>query len=236
MPPAAPPRVLAVLGMHRSGTSWLAGSLESLGVELGEVSTSDPHNRRGNRESPELMALHDAVLRANDGSWKRPPRRAVWDASQSAALAAHVARMDAAYALWGFKDPRALLLLDEWLRQVPRLERVGIYRHPRAVHRSLAARDARFTPRRAVRLWRAYVERLVAEHRRAPFPILAFDVGPDELDAQLRAVAGLLHLPVAEGATFYDPELVHQAGAARESVPWSCRRLMAYLDAERLRP
>ena len=90
MSEAAPSRVLAVLGMHRSGTSWLAGSLEEMGVALGEVSTADPHNRKGNRESPELMALHDGVLRGNDGSWKRPPRRRVWTAEQSRALAEYV--------------------------------------------------------------------------------------------------------------------------------------------------
>lgn len=40
-----------ILGMHRSGTSCLAGSLQEAGLYLGEVNTAAPHNAKGNRES-----------------------------------------------------------------------------------------------------------------------------------------------------------------------------------------
>ncbi len=228
-----PSRVLAVLGMHRSGTSWLAGSLEAMGVALGEVSLADPHNQKGNRESPELMALHEAVLRSNDGSWKRPPSRRQWSSEHSAALAEYVERMNDAHTLWGFKDPRALLILDEWLRRVPALERIGIYRHPAAVHRSLNARNPRFDRARSVKLWKTYNDALVAEHRRSPFPLLRFDVAPTDVNAQLRAVAELLELP-ADAAPFFDESLVHQ-NSEEPTIPWGCRRLWAYLEEQRLR-
>src|SRR5207237_10574062 len=144
-----------------------------------EVSTADPHNKKGNRESPVLMEIHEGVLADNDGSWKKPPKKTVWSDARRAALAAHVADMNARFpAGWGFKDPRALLLFDEWLRQVPRLDRVGVFRHPLAVHRSLAARSERFDEARSTELWRAYNERLIAEHDRAPFTVLRFDVAP----------------------------------------------------------
>lgn len=39
-----------VLGMHRSGTRSLAGSLQERGLRLGKVFTSNPYNRKGNRE------------------------------------------------------------------------------------------------------------------------------------------------------------------------------------------
>jgi len=42
---------VAILGMHRSGTSCLAGSLQELGLYLGEVYDQNPHNPRGNREN-----------------------------------------------------------------------------------------------------------------------------------------------------------------------------------------
>jgi hypothetical protein len=231
---SAPSRVLAVLGMHRSGTSWLAGSLEEMGVALGEVSTADPHNQKGNRESPELMALHDAVLRANDGSWKKPPKRYSWSPEQSAALAEYVSRMDTAHPLWGFKDPRALLLFSEWVRRVPHVERVGIYRHPIAVHGSLNARNPRFDRGRSLKLWVAYNDALVAEHRRSPFPLLRFDVAPSDVNAGLRTLAGLLDLPAAN-ASFFDESLVHQ-NDEEPKIPWTCRKLWAYLEEQRLRP
>jgi hypothetical protein len=222
--------------MHRSGTSWLAGSLQEKGLELGEVSTSAPHNLKGNRESAVLMALHDGVLADNGGSWKRPTWPNRWSDARRAELAAHIARMNADYPLWGFKDPRALLLLDEWLRQVPDLVRVGIFRHPLAVHRSLAARNPRFDESRSVDLWRAYNERLVEEHARSPFPVLRFDVPPDELMRGLDRVARDLGLPHASRpSSFFEKELVHNAPAAADDVPRACRKLWDALDGVRLR-
>lgn len=221
--------------MHRSGTSWLAGSLQEKGLELGEVSTADPHNLKGNRESAVLMALHDAVLADNDGSWKKPTWPNRWTDARRAELASYVAKMNADYPLWGFKDPRALLVLDEWLRQVPGLVRVGIYRHPLAVHRSLANRNPRFDEARSVKLWCAYNERLVEDHRRAGYPILRFDVAPDELLRGLDHVAKALGLPrAAESSSFFSKDLVHNNDAAA-AVPRAARALWDALEAARLR-
>lgn len=226
-----PRRVFAVLGMHRSGTSWLAGSLQEKGLELGEVSTRDPHNQKGNRESKALMALHDAVLAANGGSWKRPVWPNRWTPEQSAELAAFIASMDAAYPAWGFKDPRCLLVLDEWLRQVPDLVRVGIYRHPMAVHRSLHSRDPRMKESRSVEIWTAYNERLVAELKRSPFPLLRFDVPVPDLLRNLDAVSQALGLPMAaKDSTFFEFGLVHNNDTLGETVPRACRALWDELE------
>lgn len=112
-------RVVAVLGMHRSGTSWLAGSLQEQGLELGSVNERAPHNAKGNRENDAVAALHGAVLRESSGSWDSPPRQVEWSDANRAALAEIVAGMCARFSLWGFKDPRTLLVLEEWNRQVP---------------------------------------------------------------------------------------------------------------------
>lgn len=201
---------------------------------MGEVSQSDPHNRKGNRESPVLMALHDAVLSESGGSWKRPPAVCTWSPERRAALAAHVSEMNERFpGGWGFKDPRALLLLDEWRRQIPRLDRVGIFRHPLAVHRSLAARNPRFDEKRSLELWGAYNERLLAEHARAAFPVLRFDVEASVLFEGLQRVARSLHLPAADrSSSFFDAELVHNNDAAEEAIPRSCRALWERLEAK----
>ena len=222
-------RVVAVLGMHRSGTSWLAGSLQEEGLELGAVNVRAPHNEKGNRENGELAALHGAVLRAAGGVWDAPPGRVEWSDEHRAALAAFIRRMCAGFPLWGFKDPRTLLVLDEWHRQVPQLERVGIFRHPAAVVRSLAARSP-VSERAGLRLWRAYNEQLVAEHRRSPFPIIRFD-DPAALPQAVEVVARHLELPGARDAgTFFDAGLVRQ-GTTETRVPRSCRNVWDYLVA-----
>src|SRR3954451_9257859 len=133
--------VVAVVGMHRSGTSWLAGELQTRGLELGEVSERNPHNRKGNRENRTIGSIHERVLRDSGGSWSKPPRSVTWTASARSELQSHVASMSRRYERWGFKDPRTLLVLDEWRQLVGGLQLVGIARHPLAVAQSLSARN-----------------------------------------------------------------------------------------------
>ena len=64
--------VVAILGMHRSGTSAVAGMLADHGLEFGQVRQRNRFNRRGNREIPELNELHEAILERSGGTWWRP--------------------------------------------------------------------------------------------------------------------------------------------------------------------
>ncbi len=227
------PRVVAILGMHRSGTSWLAGSLQELGLDLGEVSTKDLHNKKGNRESPVVMAIHDGLLKDSGGSWKTPPKTITWTPARRAELAAHVRDMNARFPDgWGFKCPRALFALDEWRKHVPSLVRVGIYRHPLAVHRSFKARGERFDEKRSLSLWNAYNERLIAEHERDPFPLFRFDVSDEQRAADLRRVARFLALPSADApSSFFDAVLVSAGDATVEPIPEACRDVWAKLES-----
>ena len=68
-----------VLGMHRSGTSLLTGSLEAAGLYLGEVNNEAPFNRKGNKENESIRELNDALLERNGAAWNRPPNgQAQW--------------------------------------------------------------------------------------------------------------------------------------------------------------
>jgi len=225
---ARPRRVIAVLGMHRSGTSALTGSLEQHGLFLGEVSTADRHNPKGNREAREMRVLNEAVLRASGGAWDRPPGAVSWRPEHEdrarALLAEHAGR-----PLWGFKDPRVLLTLRGWLELVPDLERVGVFRHPLRVARSLERRNGMSTEN-AVALWQAYNEALLYELRRQPFPLVCFDeepgVLPDKLLAAARAL-GLQEGPAAE--RFFTPDLRHAEPV--EAAPAPARALYEELRA-----
>jgi len=42
---------ILILGMHRSGTSCLAGCLEEAGLYLGDVNLKAGFNKKGNREN-----------------------------------------------------------------------------------------------------------------------------------------------------------------------------------------
>src|SRR5437588_7405424 len=131
---------ICILGMHRSGTSCLAGTLEEAGVFLGEILRRSRYNAKGNREHPRIMALHNHIFRANGGSWDSPPECMCWSP-------AHELKRDKIIqdfqgkSPWGFKDPRTLYTLDGWLRALPKLTLVGVVRHPLAVAQSLQHRN-----------------------------------------------------------------------------------------------
>jgi hypothetical protein len=218
-----PDRVIAVLGMHRSGTSCLAGSLEQQGLELGDVNTAAPWNRRGNRESFAMMDFHTAILEANGGSWEAPPARVVWEEEHVEQARAMLAEQ-AERSVWGFKDPRTLLTFEGWRQLVPDLQPVGIFRHPLKVAQSLKGRnDLEIEP--GLALWKIYNERLVNLHREAAFPIVSFDEETEELERKLRRAGELIGLPGApEGEPFFTDEL-RNAPAAGGTIPADVERL-----------
>jgi len=125
--------VLAVLGMHRNGTSCLTGLLENAGMPLGEVSRWNPHNPRGNNENQGIVAPHNAVLADNGATWDAPPRTGCdWSAQRLAQLDAIIAGY-ARFPRWAFKDPRTLYTLEGWLERLPEVQFIASFRHPLAV-------------------------------------------------------------------------------------------------------
>ncbi|MBG0793473.1 hypothetical protein IYY11_08770 [Methylocystis sp. H62] len=64
------PALLMVLGMHRSGTSALAGVLSKLGCQIPKhVLPANSANERGYFESAALMQLHDELLESAGSYW-----------------------------------------------------------------------------------------------------------------------------------------------------------------------
>jgi hypothetical protein len=219
-----PQRVIAILGMHRSGTSCLTGSLQEAGLELGDAHTWNPWNRKGNRENQAFVDLHDSILAASGGAWDKPPRRVTWLPEHRQEAESLLAAHGDIPAL-GFKDPRCLLLLAGWKALVPDMERVGIFRHPDAVAESLFTRN-QIVREDALSLWYAYNRVLYREYRQRPFPLLSFDDGEADFNSKVDAVVQQLGLQtVAAPRRFYDNELKSHGGGSRSGLPWKIRYL-----------
>ncbi len=206
--------VLAILGMHRSGTSSLAGSLEQAGLYLGDhdVAGKGRWNAKGNRESKILMRLHEDVLLGNGGSWDHPPEHVSWNAEQRRVRDQFI-RSRSEQRHWGFKDPRTVLLVDGWLEAIPDMRMVATIRHPIAVARSL---ERRAGARQAVSdsldewlgLWLAYNERLLRLHEAHGFPIIDFDLPTDRYQERLARLIDELGLhPPPPGQDFFESAL-----------------------------
>jgi hypothetical protein len=157
--------VIAVTGMHRSGTSLLAGVVQLLGVGFGRDEALLPatvDNPKGYFENERIVQFDDAFLGHLGGWWHVPPELAgdwayEWEMEPFRVWAAQlVADHLSSAPVNGFKDPRVSLLLPFW-RTVVDVERtIHSVRHPEAVAASLRVRDG-FGDEHSAFLWLRYV-------------------------------------------------------------------------------
>jgi hypothetical protein len=170
---------IAVLGMHRSGTSCLTCLLEDAGVWLGDVKKENPYNLKGNQESPAVMALHDEVLADNQASWNNPPAGQCRWGPDRIELLREIIFTYPKDRNWAIKDPRACFTIDGCLNELPEMRFVATFRHPTAAVASLRHRNASMSVEDGMLLWRRYNEQLLRLHRAYRFPVICFDMPPD---------------------------------------------------------
>ena len=218
-------RIIAVLGMHRSGTSCLTGMMENAGICLGEVSRKNPFNKKGNNENRHIVALHDSLLEDSGYRWDAPPfGGCAWGSEHREDLEGIIGR-NAELPGWGFKDPRSLFTLEGWLERLPELEFVGSFRHPVAVARSLMSRGNHDFGR-SLDLWWAYNRRLLQFQRRFGFDLVCFDLEPERYVEQVLEACRRLDLhPERDAMTFFDTGLRNQSRDDSQLLPPDIRSM-----------
>ncbi|MEP1471064.1 MAG: hypothetical protein ABJK25_08845 [Halieaceae bacterium] len=223
-----PDRIICILGMHRSGTSCLTGSLEAAGLYLGDIHTWNPFNLKGNRENQDIVDLHDLILADNGGAWDSPPKRVAWSQERkNQAMELLSSYKDV--PIIGFKDPRTILVLDGWKSVAGNMDFIGIFRHPDAVAQSLMRRS-KIPRKQALDLWYRYNRILYKEYLSAPFPILCFDDTEQNFQAKLaQTIRGLGLTEPESGESFYDSELKIFSTDTSTPLPWKVRRLYKQL-------
>ncbi|MGB0954077.1 MAG: sulfotransferase [Planctomycetota bacterium] len=186
-----------VLGMHRSGTSCLAGSLQASDLELGEVHTANPHNKKGNRENQAVMDLHESLLAQAGASWDAPAV-VTWDEEHRKMRDAIIEGFRET-PMWGFKDPRTCFTLDGWLEVLPQTKLVGTFRNPKSVALSLVTRNRGMGDMEDwYKVWEAYNKQVLHYHREHAFPIVDFDASDAKYLKSLRVI--YQHLGLQESA------------------------------------
>src|SRR5713226_5579370 len=167
--PASPemirPKVVCVLGMHRSGTSLVTRILNLLGVYLGtepQLPTPAQDNPKGHWEHGIFRELNDEILARHGGTWDQPPRLSTgWEANPGLDDLKHRASTliqdEFAHAeIWGWKDPRTCLTLPFWQQLLPETHYVVCLRNPVDVAHSLRRRNS-FSVQKSSSLWLTYV-------------------------------------------------------------------------------
>jgi len=168
----SPRRLMLVLGMHRSGTSALAGVMHKLGLVLGEaVLPPAEDNPKGFFENSEIVSIQQRLLSLLGRDWHDPlPLPEGWVAARASRNAAvqvkaELSRMFEQGDGLVVKDPRASLLVPLWSTIAGEigctLGAVVMVRSPFEVIASLSKRDG-MPFRRVGLLWLRYM--LQAEH------------------------------------------------------------------------
>ncbi len=111
------PRVLLILGMHRSGTSVVTQWLHRCGLHVGEnLIGHSIGNEQGHYEDRDFHDFHEDVFRSNRipyGGFKGLSQVAL-NTRQQARLALLIKDKNRAHARWGWKDPRTCLFLEAY--------------------------------------------------------------------------------------------------------------------------
>ncbi len=218
--------MIFILGMHRSGTSCLTGSLQQAGVELGEVHEWNRYNHKGNRENQDFVDFHEKLLTDNGASWDQPPDPLRYDQTHIDQAEALIEKYQQVTP-WGFKDPRSLLALELWQQVAPKMRPVGIFRHPMAVAESISSRaGGRITLDDAMSLWFHYNDRLYRAWKQQHFPMLCFDWDGKRFHERFEKLAEQLGLPgIGDEPPFYSNDLRHHQPRDWQGVPWRLKRL-----------
>jgi len=225
----AAPRGAVVLGMHRSGTSAVAGYLARAGLFAGSEADLLPaaeDNPRGFFERQDVNGLNDQLLQSLGGAWDNPPgRRAVQAAAPAWKARADAILADLANDAKGkplvLKDPRISLLWPAWSDALgENFALVVVDRSPVDIAESVRRRDGR-PLYVALALWQLYCTELLdslAGKRALVVHYEAFVADPDgQGPALLADLAGLLPdlgADAAQAKGFVSGEMRHHAAGA----------------------
>jgi hypothetical protein len=225
-------QALVVLGMHRSGTSSVAGVLAKLGATPPKtLMPVHDDNPKGYWESLPLVALSERILNSAGSSWHdwRPvnpswARSAIAESFADELTTAIEHEFDSA-PLIVLKDPRICRLMPVWQKALAasgyEVRVISPLRHPLEVAASLQKRDG-FCQARGLLIWLRHVLDAEAASRNLPRHIVRWSDFMADWRASVRETESRLGLAfpaqsdfVAQEITeFLDQSLRRQQGDA----------------------
>ncbi|HHP5491162.1 TPA: sulfotransferase family protein [Aeromonas veronii] len=216
-------RWILVLGMHRSGTSAIAGALAHNGIAFGDsfIELQGDVNEKGFWEHAELVAINEALLKELGAAWFDPfslmtqfeqgwrPSDALF--GRMCAFLRHPEFADAQQC--GLKDPRLSVLLPCWQQAMSYMGDDACYllmnRDMDQVARSLQKRD-QMSLLLGQLLWGEYTFSAEAYTRNLPRCWLDYEVMLANPGAALAHIQLQLSLSTTASADFIDPSMQRQ--------------------------
>jgi hypothetical protein len=248
---AAAEQCVVVLGMHRSGTSAVAGTLCAAGAWAGsteQLLPPQPDNPRGYFERADTASSLDALLEQLGGQWWCPPVEELqaWRLEQTRPVLRDILDTVIETAPAGtlplIKDPRLALFTSELTSLLATSWPIVVaVRHPLEVARSLHDRDGLPIPI-GLALWEVYNAMICSGLAGRAVHVVRYDRLLEDrqaLEAFLgRVIGGGEPLPshlLSRAAIHLEISLRHQHATVTDEDRWltvSCLRLWHKLDEE----
>jgi hypothetical protein len=238
-----------VLGMHRSGTSAMAGALEAMGLNVGpldDVMPADIANPEGYFELLSIVQANDDLLAHYGGRWDSPPDFAPEWSDDDVAKEFVVAMRTHLDGLFGderylLKDPRMSLLVPVW-RQVTQDQgcAIVIVRDPVEVATSLHRRNG-LQMLTGLALWAAYNRATFRDLRGARVHVCTYaDLVEKPVEVLTDVAASLRawgevpeNLDLTKALSSIRPDLRRSAVSDAEVTPIESRELMKLASDQR---
>jgi GT2 family glycosyltransferase len=225
-------KLVVVLGMHRSGTSAIAGLLSHLGSNFGHsLIPAGPDNTKGFYEDSELVELNDEILSKLGISWTSCSD-IHWDeevlqkldlkfGERSRSLIQRLVSSNT--NITGMKDPRISRLLPFWASIFSQVEIqvniIWVLRKPLAVHQSLHRRNG-YNEDVSLALWTRYNLDILKFASKDSLKLVEYDEAlNDEMAIATQFSAAYnLSCPDETYREFFDASLRHSKDTFSESA------------------
>lgn len=155
-------KTIIVLGMHRSGTSMIAGILKILGINMGEkLLGADWSNPLGHFEDIEFISLNDEILKKAEGSWDNPPfgEKILAQKEKFSDRIKALIEKKKKSEIWGWKDPRTALTIELYLPYLENFYFIVCYRDWKSIAYSLQRRN-KMEIEKGIKLSKIYYQRI----------------------------------------------------------------------------
>lgn len=214
--------IVIVAGMHRSGTSALAGMLHHNGIVMGREKEFYPppmkENKKGFFENVRFRRVNDRILAEHGYRVKSfyPLVPVVKSCSLDMRLRAEqlIEEYDTEFTAWGWKDPRTCLTMGVWLGTLRQMDKdrdlrlLVPCRSTRDIAASMARRGNKGTSQHFEDLARMYNKRLMlaAGDHDVSFKTVDFVRLIHKTEDVAKELTEFLDWPVTD-TTFIDPSI-----------------------------
>lgn len=136
--------IFTLAGMHRSGTSLCASWMDASGINVGKSLLGPASsNPKGHFEDEEILNIHREDLRAKglriSGLVLKGQTKFNLEVNSKKEIQS-LLKSRADIEVWGWKEPRTCLYLEDWKSLLPELKIIAVFRHPDNVINSLYKR------------------------------------------------------------------------------------------------